>query len=223
MVNETRNPNRARRPKKQFFSDAHMCMGLISLPILGIGRISKINEPVLPIGRRLSNETQLAQLLGLPRFFEQSTAHGYLNRFTKWHVAQLDKISHQLLLRYGVCNQQSLVIVDIDAQTHTLESRKRQKAVVGFNKKKPGKPCYQWNMAFVCHEAVSQRLMAGNSHCRQLVLFLLDDVAKKLDNPLLIVRLDTGYLSAELLDALLERQLQICMGCRYDWGKSTRN
>jgi len=65
-----------------------------------------------------------------------------------------------------------VVIVDIDAQTHTLESRKRQKAVVGFNKKKPGKPCYQWNMAFVCHEAVSQHLMAGNTHCRRVVLSL---------------------------------------------------
>ena len=134
--NKTRNPNRTRKPKEHFFSDANMCMGLIGLPILGIERISKINE-------RLSNETELAKLLGLPRFFEQSTAHGYLNRFTKWHVAQLDKINHQLLLRQGVCAQQPLVIVDIDAQTHTLESRKRQKAVVGVNFKKPGKPCYQ--------------------------------------------------------------------------------
>lgn len=209
-VNNTRNPNQPRKPKDHLFSDAQMCMGLISLPILGIERISKINE-------RLSTETELAKLLGLPRFFEQSTAHGYLNRFTKWHVAQLDKINHQLLLRHGACAQQPLVIVDIDAQTHTLESRKRQKAVVGFTKKKPGKPCYQWNVAFVCHEAVSQRLMAGNSHCRQAILALLDEVANKLDHPLMLVRLDGGYLSAEVLEALLERQLQICMACRYDW------
>jgi hypothetical protein len=148
-VNKTRNPNRSRKPKEHFFSDVHMCMGLLSLPILGISRISKINE-------RLSNETELAKLLGLPRIFEQSTAHGYLNRFSKWHVAQLEKINHQLLLRHGVCTSQPLVIVDIDSQTHTLESRKRQKAVVGYNRKKPGKPCYQWNMAFVCNEAVSQ-------------------------------------------------------------------
>lgn len=209
-VNKTRNPNRTRKPKEHLFSDAQMCMGLISLPILGIQRIGKMNE-------RLSNETQLAKLLGLPRFFEQSTAHGYLNRFTTWHVAQLDAINHQLIKRHGTCAQHPLVIVDIDAQTHTLESRKREKAVVGFNKKKPGKPCYQWNMAFVCDEAVSQRLMAGNSHCRRTVLSLLDDVAQKLDNPLMIARLDGGYLSAEVLDALVERQLQICMACRYDW------
>lgn len=80
-VNKTRNPNRNRKPKAHLFLDSQMCMGLISLPILGIERISKSNE-------RFSNETELAKLLGLPRFFEQSTAHGDLNRFTKWHVAQ---------------------------------------------------------------------------------------------------------------------------------------
>jgi hypothetical protein len=155
--------------------------------------------------------------LGLPRFFDQSTAHKYLNRFGKWHVSQLDKINHQLLLKFGNSTTQPIVIVDIDSQTHTLESRKREKAVVGYNRKKPGKPCYQWNMAFVCHESVSQRLMPGNSRGGGSVLWLLDDVKTKLNNPLMIVRLDSGYLKGEILDQLLKRQLQICMACRYDW------
>jgi hypothetical protein len=196
--------------KSNTFSDSQMCMGLASLPILGIPRISKVNE-------RLSNETQIAKLLGLPRFFDQSTAHKYLNRFGKWHVSQLDKINHQLLLRFGNSTTQPVVIVDIDSQTHTLESRKREKAVVGYNRKKPGKPCYQWNMAFVCHESVNQRLMPGNSRGGESVLWLIDDVKSKLNNPLTIVRLDSGYLKGEILNKLLERQLQICMACRYDW------
>jgi hypothetical protein len=51
--------NKKRDKKKSpTFSDSQMCMGLVSLPILGISRISKINE-------RLSNETELARLLGL--------------------------------------------------------------------------------------------------------------------------------------------------------------
>ena len=203
--------NKKREKKKSStFSDSQMCMGLISLPILGIPRISKINE-------RLSNETELARLLGLPRFFEQSTAHKYLNRFGKWHVSQLDKINHQLLLKFGNSTKQPIVIVDIDSQTHTLESRHREKAVVGKNRKKRGKPCYQWNMAFVCQESVGQRLMPGNSDCRESVLWLLDDVKAKLGNPLMIARLDGGYLKGELLNEMLERQLQLCMACRYDW------
>jgi len=198
------------RKRSSTFLDSQMCMGLTSLPILGIPRISKINE-------RLSNETELAKLLGLPRFFDQSTAHEYLNRFGKWHVSQLDKINHQLLTKFGNSTTQPIVIVDIDSQTHTLESRKRQKAVVGYNRKKPGKPCYQWNMAFVCQESVSQRLMPGNSHGQESVLWLLDDVKTKLNNPLMIARLDNGYLKGETLNELLKRQLQLCMSCRYDW------
>lgn len=203
--------NKKRDKKKTpTFSDSQMCMGLVSLPILGISRISRINE-------RLSNETELARLLGLPRFFDQSTAHKYLNRFGKWHVSQLDRINHQLLSKFGNSTRHPIMIVDIDSQTHTLESRNREKAVVGKNRKKPGKPCYQWNMAFVCQESVSQRLMPGNSDCRESVLWLLDDVKAKLSNPLIIARLDGGYLKGELLNEMVERQLQLCMACRYDW------
>ena len=209
-VNKKRNHNQTRKPKKRDFSDADMCIGLLVLPILGISRISQIKE-------RLSNETEIAKLLGLPRFFDQSTGHDYLNRFTKWHVKQLDSINHQLLLRHGNSSVQPIVVVDIDAQTHTLESRKREGATVGFNKKKRGKPCYQWNVAFVCQEAVSQQLMAGNTHCRCVLLELLDNVKTKLKTELLIVRLDGGYLSGEILNALWERQLQLIIACRYDW------
>lgn len=185
-------------------------MSLLALSILGISRIGQITE-------RLSNETQLAKLLGLPRFFSQSTAHEYLNRFSKWHVSQLDGINHQLLVRHGNCTNQPIVVVDVDSQTHTLESRKREGAVVGYNRKKRGKPCYQWNVAFVCSEAVGQRLCFGNTHCRSVLIELLEEVSQKLDNPLMIARLDGGYLSGEILNTLVNSGLQLCMSCRYDW------
>ena len=93
-VNKKRNHNRKRKPKKRDFSDRDMCMGLLVLPILGISRLGQITE-------RLSNETQIAKLLGLPRFFDQSTGHDDLNQFTQWHVKPLDFINHRLLLRHG--------------------------------------------------------------------------------------------------------------------------
>lgn len=209
-VNKTRNSNRDRKPRTRDFSDEDMCIGLVVLPILGISRIGQITE-------RLSNEKQLAKLLGLPRFFDQSTGHDYLNRFTKWHVGQLDKVNHQLLLRWGSCCTQPVIVVDVDSQTHTLESRQREQALVGYNRKKRGKPCYQWNVAFVCHESVAQRLRAGNTHCRGVLLELLDEVSQKLNTSLTIVRLDGGYLSGEILSALLQRHLQLIIACRYDW------
>jgi len=108
-------------------------------------------------------------------------------------------------------------MVDIDAQTHTLESREREQAVVGFHRKKRGKPCYHWNVAFVCQEAVAQRLVSGNTHCRSVLLELLDDVHQKLKTDLTILRLDGGYLSGEILNTLLQLGLQIIIACRYDW------
>jgi hypothetical protein len=209
-VNKKRNPNRKRKPKERVFSDIDMCLGLLVLPILGISRIGQMNE-------RLSNESEVAKLLGLPGFFDQATGHKYLNRFTKWHVRQLDSINLKLLLRHGSCTSQSIIIVDIDAQTHTLESRKREKAVVGFNRKKRGKPCYQWNVAFVCQEAVAQRLSAGNIHCRSVLLELLLDVCQKLQTELMILRLDGGYLSGDILNTLWKLGMQIIIACRYDW------
>jgi len=59
--------------------------------------------------------------------------------------------------------------------------------------------------------------LSGNSLCRESVLWLLDDVKRKLNNPLTIARLDGGYLKGEILSKLVERQLQLCMACRYDW------
>jgi len=209
-VNKKRNHNRTRKPKKRDFTDSDLCLGLVALSILGIGRIGQITE-------RLSNEKELSKLLGLPHFFSQSTAHDYLNRFSRWHVSQLDRINEQLLCRHGSCYSQPIVIVDVDSQTHTLESRKREKAVVGYNRKKRGKPCYQWNVAFVCQEAVAQRLRAGNTHGRSVCIDLLEEVKRKLNNPLMIARLDGGYLSGELLNTLLDIGLQLCMSCRYDW------
>ena len=209
-VNKKRNHNRQRKPKSREFSDADMCLGLMVLPILGIERIALFTE-------RMSTETQLAKLLGLTRFFDQSTGHEYLNRFGKWHVRQLDWINHQLLLRHGACSTQPIIVIDIDAQTHTHFIRQREGAVVGYNRKKRGKPCYQWNVAFVCHEAVAQRLMAGNTHLRRVVMDLLEEVNRKLGAPLMILRLEGGYLSLELLNDLIEKGLQLCISCRYDW------
>ncbi|MBI1929823.1 hypothetical protein HYR99_36930 [Candidatus Poribacteria bacterium] len=129
----------------------------------------------------------------------------------------MDGVNHQGLLRHSICSTQPVIVVDVDAQTHTLFIRQREKAVVGYNRKKRGKPCYQWNLAFVCHEAVAQRLWAGNTHCRSRLLERLDEVSQKLNTDLTIVRLDGGYLSLELLDGLIERHLQRIKDFRYDW------
>jgi hypothetical protein len=93
-VNRKRNHSRRRRGKKPLYTDAQMCMGLVAISTLGIPRISQIDD-------LLKTETQAAHLIGLPQFFDQSTAHRYLNRFSKWHVSQLDRVNTQVLLAHG--------------------------------------------------------------------------------------------------------------------------
>lgn len=135
-VNRKRNHSRTRRGKKPLYTDQHMCMGLVAISTLGIPRISQIDD-------LLKTETQIARLIGLSQFFEQSTAHRYLNQFGKWHVSQLDRVNAQVLVEralhyafkaHGESMRQDVVLLDIDSQTHTLESRKREKAVVGYNR-----------------------------------------------------------------------------------------
>ena len=148
-VNRKRNRRRKRRGRKPDYTDVDMCMGLVAVAVLGIPRISQIDD-------LLKTEPQMARLIGLRKFFDPSTAHRYLNRFAGWHVSQRDTVNTQILLAHGQSPCQDVVLCDIDSQTHTLESRKREGAVVGYNRKKPGKPCLQWNVGFVRGEAVSK-------------------------------------------------------------------
>jgi len=209
-VNRKRNHSRKKRGRKPQYTDTQMCMGLVTVFTLGIPRIYQIDD-------LLSTETELAHLIGLPQFFDQSTAHRYLNRFGKWHVDQLDRVNTQVLAAYGESMHQDIVLLDIDSQTHTLESRKREGAVVGKNRKKPGKPCFQWNVGFIRGEAVSQRLMAGNTHGIKSLQWIVSDVHKKLGCSPSILRLDGGYLSKETLNYVVEHRHYLCMAARYDW------
>ncbi len=52
-----------------------------------------------------------------------------------------------ILHEFGDSIKQSVVILDMDQTTHSLESRKREKAIRGRNKKNKGKPYYQWMLA----------------------------------------------------------------------------
>ena len=215
-VNRKRNNRRKKQGSPPKYTDKQMCMGLVAISTLGIPRIYHIDA-------LLKTETQVAHLVGLQQFFDQSTAHRYINRFGKWHVSQLDRINTAVLLAHGESPRQDIIILDIDSQTHTLESRKREGAVVGRNRKKPGKPCMQWNVGFVRGEAVCQRLMAGNTSGAKLLESMSGEVQNKLGKPLAILRLDGGYLCKETLNYVKAARLHLCMAARYDWIMAQRD
>jgi len=112
---------------------------------------------------------------------------------------------------------QDILVLDIDSTTHSLESRKREKAVVGRNKKNRGKPCYQWSVAFVRGEVVFQKLNKGNSHGISCFKEMVESVAAKLEKPISIIRVDGGYFSADTLDWTISKGYQIVTTERYNW------
>ena len=59
--------------------------------------------------------------------------------------------------------------------------------------------------------------MAGNTHGSQSLQWIIEDVRQKLEEPISILRLDSGYLSGDTLNYAVEHRLYLCMAARYDW------
>lgn len=209
-IKKKRNRKKPIKRRKPKFDVSQMCIGIITAILLGVERFRRINDV-------LSTETKIAKLIGLPEFFDQCTAHRFLNEFQKWHVKQLEETSDKLIHDFGESTRQDILVVDIDSSTHSLESRKREKAIVGYNKKNKGKPCYQWSVAFVRGEVVSQKLNAGNTHCTSCFKELVENVGNKLGYPISIIRIDGGYFSGDILDWTNAKNYQIVTTERYDW------
>jgi len=81
-----KNPVKRRKPT---FTEAQLGIGIICIILLGIKRLRKIN-------RLLKTEVQIARLIGLERFFDQVTAHRFLNEFQLWHLRQLERVADDL-------------------------------------------------------------------------------------------------------------------------------
>jgi hypothetical protein len=215
-VKRRRNRVRPIKRRKCPFPDEKMCLSIITTILLGIKRFENVN--VL-----LHNEIELPKLLGLPRFFEATTARNFISQFTLWHLRQLDKANIQLLKDFGESACQDFPVLDIDSTTHSLESRKREGAVPGFNRKNKGKPCYQWSVGFVRGEVVSQNLMFGDKKPSMDFKDLVYDVMKKLNSSKLVIRGDAAYTSTTNLNFVIENGLQYIGGVPYKWIKANND
>ncbi|ODS37497.1 MAG: hypothetical protein A7316_09345 [Candidatus Altiarchaeales archaeon WOR_SM1_86-2] len=205
-----RDKNKSIKRRKCKFPEPKMCIGIVATILLGIKRFEKIDD-------KLHDEVRIANMIGLEKFFDKTTARKFINEFQLWHLRQLDQINTDLLRDFGESFRQDFAVLDIDATTHSVESKKREGAVPGYNKKNRGKPCYQWSIGFIRDEIVSQVLSKGNTHCSQRFKYIVEDVGKKLGTCNLIIRLDEGYMSADTLNYSVENGLQIVITCRMDW------
>jgi len=204
-----RNNRRKVKRYKCTFSGVDMCIGIITIILVGIKRFEKIDD-------LLHTETKLAQIIGLKRFFDKTYARMFLNEFSLFHLRQLDEVNMAILREFGDSIKQSVVILDIDQTTHSLESRKREKATRGRNKKNKGKPCYQWDVGFINNEIVSQRLADGREHCSKGFIPIIEDVTCKIPSTSLIARVDGGYMSADRLNWIVEKKLQVISVVNWD-------
>ena len=189
-----------------------MCLALIIIILLAIKRFEKI-RPLL------STEERLANLIGLPRFFGVTTARNFINQFSLWHLRHLDSVNTQILKEFGESTVQDLPILDIDGSTHSLESRKREKADIGYNRKNRGNPCYQWSVGFVREEGISQKLHPGNTKTGAFAFFkeIVLDVQKKLGIKNLIIRVDGLSCNAKMLNYCFSEGHQFVTTANYDW------
>ena len=199
------------KKETQAFSVIDLLLVLLSLPLLGIERISHIG--------RLKTEQHAAESLGVKRWPSQSHLHGFLNQCNGWHVNQLGRINRTLLESFG--HHQTLppdewVVVDIDASTHSQAGQKREKATPGRNKKAPGRPCYQWSIATCMGQIVVSLLRPGYEHCSQVLAPILKQTLKAIEQ-IDVVRLDGGYFSGATLDLIIDTyQLFIVIKARAD-------
>jgi len=207
-VKKKRNRNKDKNIKrrKSPFPATKMCMGIVATILLGIKRFEKVND-------KLHDETRIANMIGLEKFFDRSTARKFINEFQLWHIKQLDHINTELLRDFGESFRQDFAVLDLDATTYSVESKNREGAVPGYNKKNRGKPCYQWSVGFIRDEIASQILSKGNTHCSINLGYIVNDVRKKLDTGNIIIRADGGYLSADTLNYAVENGLQIITTC----------
>jgi hypothetical protein len=189
------------------YSTGDKLMGLVTLFVLGIARISHVDRP-------LAGETALARTLGLKRFPSSDTFYTLLKRVTHWHIKQVDRL-HQSYLDEQARFDETTVIADLDLSVKSTEGRKRQGATPGHNPQHKGRDCYQWAVAFASGLVIWQQLCRGNTSGQSLVGSALDALKQRLPR-LDVLRLDGGFLSAKILNLLVDRQVGYLVkaGCK---------
>ena len=78
-----RNHDKPIKYRDKPYPEDKMSLAFIVLILMQIERFSKIKDS-------LSDESGIAKLIGLEKFFSDQTAYNFINAFGKWHIKQLD-------------------------------------------------------------------------------------------------------------------------------------
>ena len=205
-----RNHDKPVKYRKKPYPEDKMSLAFIVLILLQIERFYKIKDS-------LSDESVIAKLIGLEKFFSDQTAYNFINAFGKWHINQLDRVNAKILKDFGQSFNQDFPVIDMDMTTFSLESRLREGACPGYNKIKMGKPCYQWSVAFCAGEVVANMLAEGNTVSLTKFSDMLEKLEKLFQSKIFMLRLDSGYLSADMLNCITDKNLFVLCCCSYNY------
>jgi hypothetical protein len=197
--------------RSSVFTVPLILVGLVFMLLLGVKRISHLDED-------LAAERELAEAIGLPRWFKRDTVYRLLRVTNGWHVRQLQRVNQDLLREQGEVFRvpKKERVLDVDVQTKPTEGKCRERATTGYNRKRPGGNCLQWSVAACCGEIVAQVLRPGYVPCRSVFQQIYQAAKQVIGGSIAMVRLDGGYFDTGLLNFLLQEGLLFLIRGRKD-------
>jgi Transposase DDE domain group 1 len=184
------------------YSVSESLLALLYPILLGLGRIETT--------RLLQHNGVFQYLAGLPVYPDPQTLRRFLGRFADAGLADFlalhDRLRQQLITQPS---SPTTLIFDLDSTVLTVYGR-QEKAEVGFNPKKRGRPSY---MPLLCVEGQTGDCWAaeyhsGNTHVATVTVPLWEAVCAKLPPGVrtLRVRADGAFYDREIVAALEEHQ-----------------
>jgi hypothetical protein len=164
--------------------------------ILGLGRI-ETTEP-------LRHNGVFHYLAGLPGYPEAASLRRFLQRFARGGRKALLKLHDRW--RTEMIGHPPQVIFDLDSTVLTVYGH-QQRAAVGYNPKKRGRPSY---LPLLCFEGRTQdcwegNYQAGNVHVTTVTLPLLERAFAKLPEPTppVRVRADAAFYDLKIIEFIV--------------------
>lgn len=188
--------------KEVRFSVYQKLITIIMSIVIGCEFMKDINE-------KLGTEKLSANLFNMQAFPDQSQINKVLNRFDLDSISQFENIHHKLFIENSssVFNEET-VIVDFDQSGLIANGKSYELTAKGYFSKKKNQYGYQMSAAFTGKhsETIAMYLDSGNTHCQDHFKDLLKSTLSKYKDALnignLIIRTDSGYGSADIIELM---------------------
>lgn len=190
------------RQRNNRYSVSESLLALIYPILLGLGRIETT--------RLLKHNGVFHYLTGLPVYPDPQTLRRFLLRFADAGLADFLEL-HDRLRQQMIASPRppATVVFDLDSTVLTVYGR-QEKAEVGFNPKKRGRPSY---LALLCVEGHTgdgwaAEYYPGNTHVATVTVPLWEAACAKVPSEVrtLRVRADSAFYDHEIVEALEAHQ-----------------